>query len=268
MAGFALLAYEEALGVAAADTDLDRVPDAEFSSRNDHFIFSEQYMLLAAHYMAVSATRSRLNIPTLNGIGRHQLWPVERSATIADDPGWADYRESPILLPMNEELAVEGSNDLGAATENSTCFLWLSQPGWTRNLPRGIQRLTVRATGAVAGVAQAWSALGALTFAENLKGGWYSLLGAQLFDAGTLALRFVFDQPILAQGGRKMRPGVLCTEALGNKPLEANLGGFGVLGQFHTFSPPQIEIYANATAASTQEIRLDLAYHGDSRQSV
>lgn len=265
--GYHLLMYEEALGVAAADSDLDAVPDAEISNRNSHFILSEQFNLIAIYYMAASATRARLNVPTLNAIARHQIWPVDRSATVIADPSVPDLRDYPIALPLNEEIAVEGSNDLGAATENSTCFLFIAPPNWTRNLPRGLARVQVRATGAVAGVAQSWSLLGNLTFAENLRGGWYSIIGANCFDAGTLALRFVFPKPEIHQG-RKLRPGIICQETIGNKPWPLNRGGLGVLGSFHSFEPPQIEIYANATAASTQEIRLDLVYHGTERGSA
>ena len=261
---FHLLAYTGALGVNAADTALGGVADPVFSRRGtaNNFIFTGNYDILGAFYHAASATRARLNSPTLNAIGRMQLWPVERSATIPDDPGWMDWRSFPVAIPQNEEIGVEGSNDLGAATENSQCFLWVAPKSHSMNLPRGRQRLTVRATGAVAGVAQSWSSLGNLTFAENLRGGWYTLLGAQCFDAGTLALRFIFPAGQMA-GGTNLRPGILCQEAIGNKPLPANMGGFGPMGNFNSFEPPQIEIFANATAASVQEIRLDLAYHGE-----
>ena len=259
---FHLLAWEEALAAGAADSDLDAVPDPEFSRRNDHFITTEPFNMIAAMYMAASATRARFNIPTINAIGRHQFWPVNRSATVNSDPRVQDFRDYPMPLPMNEELAVEGSNNLACMTENSTLFAWIAPPTWNRNLPRGLQRLVVRATGAVAGVAQSWSALGNLTFAENLRGGWYSLVGAGCFDAGTLALRFVFPRPYIYQG-RKLRPGIVCDEAIGNIIWSPQFGGLGEFGRFHSFEPPQIEIYANASAASTQEIRLDLIYHGE-----
>lgn len=261
---FHLLAYNAALGVAAADTNLNGVADPEFTRRgtNNNFIFTEDYQLLAAFYHAASATRARFDIPTLNAIARPQLWPVERSATIPDDPGFLDLRNYPMKLPRNEEIAVQGSNDLGAATEQSQLFAWVAAPTWSMNLPRGQQRLIVRATGAVAGVAQAWSSLGALTFAENLRNGYYTIVGAQLFDAGTLAMRFIFARPPIING-RRMRPGVLSTEAIGNKPLEMQMGGLGIFGTFHSFEPPQIEIFANAAGASVQEVRLDLVYQGE-----
>lgn len=257
-----LLAFSESTAAAASDDQINAVADPEFTTRNNRFIFTEPYNMIGIFGNGASMTRARLNVPEINAIARHQIWPVERSATIPDEPGWQDYRDYPMQMPVNEEVSVESTNDLAMGTEIHNFFIWLAPPSWNRNLPRGIRRLTIRVTGAVAGVAQAWSALGNLTFAENLRGGWYSIIGAQCFDAGTLALRFVFAKPFIHMG-RKLRPGIICQEAIGNTPLREQFGGLGVFGHFHSFEPPQIEILANATAASTQEIRLDLVWHGE-----
>lgn len=261
---FHMLAYEELTAQGATNEDLDALVDPIFSTRNSHYIFSENYNLLAAFACGGDMTDVRFNIPSINTVGRHHVWPVERSTTIPDYPRIQDLRDFPLPLPVREELAIESSNNDGAATDQANVFLWIAPPGWNLNIPRGIQRITIAATGAVAGVAQAWSAAGAITFAENLRGGYYSIIGAQCFDAGTLALRFVFPRGNEVNG-RQLRPGILCTEAIGNSPLEENMGGFGVLGSFDTDEPPQIEIYANASAASAQVLRIDLVYHGNSK---
>lgn len=260
--GFHMLAYSASLGAGAANTDVAAVADDNFTRRNSHYIFSERYKILAAFVNGVNASAGRLNVPTINAFARHHLWPVEIVATVPDWPGISDYRDYPIEIPTREELAIEGSNtDAGAQQFNA--LLWMGDDKWNRNLPRGQQRLTIRATGAVAGIAASWSTVGAITFAENLRGGYYTLAGAQCFDAGTLAVRFVFARNDPA-GLKTMRPGILCTEAVGNSPLKENMGGFGALGAFDSDEPPQIQIFANATGASTQEMRLDLIYHGNS----
>lgn len=260
---FHLLAFSEAgIAAGAADADINAVVDDEITTRNNHFILTEQYNLLALTAIETSVTRSRLNVPTLNAIARHQIWPVFRSATVPDDHRWQDFRDMPMPLPTNEEIAVEQTNDLGAATEVANAFAIIAPPTWNRNLDRGLQRITVRATGALAGVAQSWSSNGALTFAENLRSGWYCVNGVQCFDAGTLAFRFNFARPYTYRG-RKLRPGNLAMEAIGNRPPLYSDGGFGVWGYFHSFEPPQFQILANATAASTQEFRLDLTYLGE-----
>lgn len=259
--GFQIVAYSASLAAGAANLDVAAVPDDIFSRRNSHYIFSERYRILAAFVNGVSVTDARLNVPTVNAFGRHHIWPLEQSATIPDWPGIADYRDDPLSIPLREELAVEGSNnDIGAQQFNA--LLWLGDDKWNRNLPKGQQRLVVRATGAVAGVAASWSGVGAIAFAENLRGGYYSLVGAQCFCAGVLAIRFQFPRNDPA-GAKALRPGILCTEAIANSPLRENKGGFGVLGTFDSDEPPQIQIFSNATGAKTQEIRLDLVYHGN-----
>lgn len=256
------LIYEEALAAGATAGDMDAVADDEFTRRNDHYIVTDPFNVLAMYYQAASAIRARLNVPEVNAIARHQIWPVFRSATVPDDPRIQDFRSNLFPLSQNEEIAVEGANDLAMGTENSTCVIWIAPPTWNRNLPRGSQRLVIRATGATAGVAQSWSTLGALTFAENLRGGWYAIVGCECFDAGSLAFRFVFSKPYM-YAGRKLRPGNLCMEALGNRPCLQINDTFGVWGYFHSFEPPQFQIYANATGASVQEFWIDVIYLGD-----
>src|SRR5262245_35173909 len=259
-----MLAYQGALGAGAADEALSRVVDGEFTSRGTtDFIFTEPYQMVLAYYQAVTATRARLNMPTINGIGRHQLWPVEVSATIPDRPGHQDFRDYPVPLAEHEQLIVEGSNG-AAGADQANCFLWVAPPSWSRNLPRGIRRLTVRATAAATGVANAWSGDAALTFADNIKGGWYSCVGMQIFDAGVLGARLNFRNGNVVNG-RKLLPGTLGTEATANTPAPIFMGGLGVWGRFHSFEPPTLQVLATGAGATTTEVRLDLVFHGESR---
>lgn len=259
---FHLLAYNVNAGANAADTDMTAAVDAEFSRRNSHYIFSEQYNLIGAYAAAPSLLRVRTNIPSINAIGRHQVYPINVDADVPADPDVQDLRDYPMPLPMNEEVALEVTNNLAMGNEQTYGFLWVAPPAWNKNLPRGLQQLNIRATGAVAAVAQSWSSAGALTFADNLRGGWYAIVGAQCFDALTLALRFIFPKAPMYQG-RKLRPGILCQQSFAEKPWRAQSLGYGEFGRFHSFEPPQIEIYASNTAASVQEIRLDIVYLGE-----
>lgn len=264
---FHLLAYNDSLtGVPAANEDVAAVADAEFSTRNSHYIFTEQYNLLAAYHGGATATEARFNAPSLNALARAQIWPPNVSATILADPNIFDLRDSPMPLPENEEIAIEASN-AAAGAEQTHVFLWIAPPGWNMNVPRGLQKMVIAATGAVAGTANVWGTLGNLTFSENLRGGWYTIWGMQCFDAGTLAARLILSKPFIHQG-RKFRPGIICQEARANKPWMAQMGGLGVFGKFHSFEPPQIEIMANATAASAQVIRLGVTWHGETEPSI
>lgn len=260
---FALLAYDSALGVNAADTQVNAVADPEFSVRNNNFMFSEDYNLIAAFYHAANATRARLDVPSINGVGRHQLWPVERSATIPDMPGFQDQRDYPMPLPTFEEVGLQGSNNLGAATEQSRGYLWLGTSDWSRSLPRGArQKVCLRATATIATVADAWSADTALTLADNIRGGVYIVIGAQVQAANSLAFRLNFRNGNLYRS-RKLRPGALCADAIGNTPRWEFDMGFGVWGSFQSMELPAIQVLATAAAGVAHEIRLHCLYMGE-----
>src|SRR6266480_2124537 len=95
-----VLPYNVAAGVNAANTDATGTADSEFSRRNNHFILSEPYNLLAAYSGAVSLTQVRLNVPKINAIGRHHLWPINNSASVPTPYNIDDYRDDPLMLPM------------------------------------------------------------------------------------------------------------------------------------------------------------------------
>jgi hypothetical protein len=269
VSAFHLMAYGVTAGVNDANVDMTAVPDVIFTARNNHFIFSEPYELIAAMHMGASALRVRSNWPSLNNYGRHQLWPVNRAAVPPSFPRIDDYRGRPLKLPTNEEVAFEESGNLGAATELETLSLWIAEPGRNYNLPQGTARLTVRATAAVARTAFTWSGGGVITLSDNLVGGWYALCGAYCFDVNCRMFRFIFPQYQSGQR-RNYRPGSYCTNAIGN--LETPTGtdffneSLGVWGVFNTFELPQLEVFGDVAGASTQELRLNLVYLGGGGQ--
>ena len=69
-----------------------------------------------------------------------------------------------------------------------------------------------------------------------------------------------------AYNGRKMRPGWLVQDVIGDLPenrMHIDPYYLGEWGRFHTFEPPQVEIYGIAASASVGfEFRLWLAYLG------
>lgn len=262
---FHMLAYEEDVG-ASTVTELDGVPDQIFQIRTSGFFFFEQWKLIANAFQATSAVRARLNMPMVNALNRHHIYPIIRGATIPADPRIQDLRDMPMDIPVNEEMLWEAFTDQAMGNEQSRVFNWVAGPNWTRQTPAYLQRLTVRATGAAAGTANAWGTDGAITLADqDLRSGVYSLIGAQCFDAGTVAFRFIFPSQPTVQG-KQLRPGGLGLEALANGPNPIFSGGLGEWGRFHNLELPRIQIFANATAASTQELRLDLLYLGNDKR--
>lgn len=255
------------------DASLSAVTDAEFSIRNNHFIFSEPYRLLGIHARGLTMTRARLNIPHVNAYGRHHIYPFHRSATIPAESQWADYRDQKIMLPINEELIVEITN---TGTDVNDVALWLGTPDWNANEAVGEQRLTLRFTCTITPVVSAWVQATAFAFDVAPRGGWYTIIGAQIQCVGGGYARFIFPRaPFYSVSGggmtgRRLRPGIICTEAAGNAPprwqmgaLEPSLGNFGV---FHTFEPPGVEFCGTTAGTVTAEGRMDVIYMGQNPQ--
>lgn len=259
---FHLLANGGDLGAAAANVTVPNLTDDVFIARNNGYIFTEQWASAGLFAQGATITRVRSNVPKLNAFNRHHIFPLNQSATIPSNPQMQDMRKEPLAYPMNEVFLWEGSNG-AAGAEQCRVLSWLVGPDWTTEFPEHLQRLTVRATGAAVGTANDWGLLSAITFADqDLRGGVYSIIGCQCFDAGSIAFRFRFPRQ-RDVNGRKLRPGGMCMEAVGNIPHPIMSGGLGEWGRFHTFEPPTIQILANAAGASAQELRLDLLYLGE-----
>lgn len=256
---FHVLAYGLATGGAVTLSDMTAATDQDFSQRNSHYILSEDYRLLAAFVTGATVTRVQSNIPHINYINPHVVYPINPSLTVAANPQPDDYREYPIVLPQNEELAFQVSD---SASEQANLFLWIGTPEWNRQIPRGIQRFTAIATASVVTTANAWSAPVTIAFTNTLRGGVYAIVGAECVAAATLVFRINFPRRKLYMG-RKTRPGSLATQTFGNAPQRFGRAWLGEWGRFNTFELPQIEAWANASATVTHTLYLDLVYLGD-----
>ncbi len=264
--GFALVAYNAAAAAAGAtNTDLSFVTDSEFSSRNSHLILTEPYQLLAVGATGVSLTRGRLQIPTFNAVGEFALFNVNRALQPPSNPQLDYYIPYPPMLPLNEEIQVQYSNNLGAATEQENAIVLLGTDDWNQNVPRGKLPICVRATFTVTPTINVWSASQALTLSQSLRGGVYSVVGATVQGTNAAAFRIIFPRYRLYHG-RKLRPGFFTQnalgDALGNQPPYGN-GFLGEWGRFHTFELPLIEVLGTTAGAITYQVFLWLIFLGE-----
>lgn len=274
-----LLAYHTQ-GGAAAQTNLDvpAVTDAVITQQQSHFVFTDDFRLGAAFAISATLTAARLNAPTMNAFGRHQIWPLESTgvqpAVIDDLPQIASYLNQPIQLPQNEQIAWEVTNTAVVA-EDFLVLLWIFTPDHQRSVPNGIQRLTVRAKPgasfaaptAIAATAYTWSGPSQISFEQNLRGGWYSVVNLFAEDPAALAIRLIFPRA-RQYDGRVLRPGVLTQQSFATRPSPTLRDGLGVMGKFHSFEPPQIEILTTTTANHTPDMRMDIVYHGEAEPTT
>lgn len=260
-----LSVYSASFG-SVTDSDTTAALDEIITRRNNHLIFTEAYDLLAAYGTGTTLTRARFGNASLNQVGNPHIWPLERSATITDNPALMDLRETPLALPQNEELTILSTTD-AVGPARAEIPIWLGAAGFSRNLPAYRDRLRTRATAVVAAGAEGgWSSLAELVFERDLINGVYSVIGATVVAANAVAFRLQFpdQKPV---NGRQHRPGSLVMNALGDEPCRLSFGAFGEWGRFHTFTPPNLQVFGDA-AGGTYEVRLDLLYLGPQESAL
>lgn len=267
--GWTALPYLLATGGAVTDTDMTAVADPEFTRRNNHYIFTEPYKLGAAVAMGATLTRMNLSAPTINAVGKATLYPIMlSSANILSPPRVCWWWPAGIQLPQNEEVQLLATD---GASENAMGFLFPFTPNHNRNIPPNQLTLTIRATAAITQVANGWSSPVVIAPEQSLRGGVYSVIGAECVAAASALFRLIFPRNRFYMG-RKLRPGWLAQQALGDLPetrFHIDPTFMGEWGRFHTFELPQVEVYgAAATASITAELRLWLAYLGTDEGSL
>lgn len=263
---FHMLAYAATSGAAAfVDQDMTAVTDSEITNRNGHYIFTEQYQLLAALVLGLTTTRCNVQFPMWNQVTKFNLHPPNQSATIPSPPVIADWRDYPPPLAVNEEIEVAISKS-SAVAETDNVFLMIAPPNWSRNIPAGrppvpvmMSRATLTTPALVAGQ---WSGMSNIVLEQNLRSGTYAVVGMMCQGTGLLAARLAFARAPIYQG-RKMKAGVIAQNAIGDQPYRGDYGGpmsFGEFGRFATFELPQIEFFSNTAGAVNVELRLNLVW--------
>src|SRR5439155_4634012 len=123
--------------------DLTANVDGEISQRNSHYLFSEQYNMLAATAVGNTITEANLLSPTLNAITKFNINPVN-VGTVNPSPIRVDYdTHDPIPLPMNEELQFT-VNASGTDTVGGIGIILIGTQGWQRGkIPTGISPLPI-----------------------------------------------------------------------------------------------------------------------------
>lgn len=259
---FHLLTYDVLTTSSDVNVDMTAISDPIFSQRNNHFIFSESYNIIGLAGFGASATDFRLNMPSVNAISRHHIFPVNPAITPSSYPRLQDFRANPIPIPQNEEMAWE-ETDTGA--EHASVHVWIAPDGqWNQNLPPGNstnRRLVLKFTATITRSAHLWSGPTAITFEQTPRGGWYCVNACNLTSSNGRVFRLFFPRA-LEFAGRILRPGNFCNNAVGNLIVPGWAHGLGEWGRFHTFEPPQIEEFADASGSDSVTGFMDVTYLG------
>lgn len=264
--GFALLDYNlSAAAAGASNSDMSAVNDPDFSQRNSHYIFTEPYALLAAALVGASVTRARFQVPTWNAIGEYNILNANRSLNPPSNCQVDLTMASPPPVPLNEEFQIQASNNLGMGTEQENALIWIATQDWTKNLPTGRLTILCRASFTLTPTINVWSGGQNITLSQSLRGGVYAVIGATLQGSNAAAFRIIFPRYRLYHG-RKLRPGFLCQNAIGDvisQQLDPWMLALGEWGRFHTFELPQVEVLGTTAGAITYQLFMWLVYLGE-----
>lgn len=245
---FGTFAYNAALGVNAASVDVPAIPDPQTTVQNGHFIFLQQQSLMAAYYLAASATKAQLVAPRFRAIFPPFIRPVERAALPPNRPLYQDLYTMFPRIPQGEEIQVLGSNNLGAATEQSYCLLWIGDGN--RSIPTG-PIYTANFTCNVTTVLNNYASAN-ITFSQPLPQGQYSIVGMSVVCATGIMARMILP-------GFANRPGVICEQNDGQYAGDIFRTGYmGEFGRFFNTAQPLVEILANAAGAQPVDGYLEL----------
>jgi hypothetical protein len=264
---FHLLAYTGNFVAPQTNADLTAVTDPEFSQRNGHFILTEKYKMLNTIALSTALSSASVICPSWNAIGRMNVNPFLAGAT------WPNIVATDLrlgfeaALPLNEEIQYQVSLT-GVAAQQAFGLIYVGTQQHSNKLPMPAPpgfNMIVKATISITTVANAWTGPVPLTFEQSLRGGVYSVVGADVEFPTTIAYRVVFPRNPL-YNGRRLRPGGITFPALGVYIPQYGIPQariWGEFGRFHTFEPPQIEILSTASAAIAPVVYLHLVYLGD-----
>lgn len=267
---FHLLSYAKTNPIGAVANDLIANVDAEFSQRNSHYLFSEQYQLLGISLFGNNTVEGNILCPTWNAVTKFNVNPLNASSIALSPPRMDFWTHYPPPFPMNEEIQLQAQTNAASDSFPLTAVLLIGPQGqWSPKLPTGMPPVPcfeMRASCTPTLNSNAYSTLVPLAFEQSLRGGSYAVVGMEMVGTGLLAGRLVFPQaPIINK--RRMRPGCIASNAFGDQTLAVGtIGPFwlGEYGRFSTAELPQFEALGLGTGTPTVSVLLRLVWLSES----
>lgn len=264
---FHLCDYNLTNGINDALADMLAVADPSLTRRGGaggtaHYIFPYQMQILAALHLNTSPTEVKLVQPQWAAFSNLDLLNLMTGPTVPSPVWLDDYRDMPLAIQLNEELAVQESNADGAGGHQANTLLWISPPNWNRNLPTG-PRVQLNFTATIAGLLGAWSVDTNITPPTVLQGGNYAVVGATIIGTNLIAARLNFQTAPTYQG-IKMLPGGIAAQSFTGIQLQKGAAWMGEWGRFNTYMLPQVSGLASAAGNIATTLRLDCVYLGTS----
>lgn len=243
---FHTLAFTASATAGGTDVDIPAVYDGYASLQNNHYLLPKDMQVMAAYAQGATITGAKISVPSLRYPALPEVVPVNQAASYGSLAPFCIEPPGMYNILKTDEVAFLTSNTAGAAERHIT-GLWVGDGNL--NIPRG-NIITVRFTASITTGNLIWGA-GAITLAQGLPVGRYSVVGLDIIGANLIFGRIVFPD-------RTNKPGIPCRQSLATNPWNYfRYGNFGEFGQFDTVSLPGIEVFGSA-APTTQTGFLDL----------
>lgn len=262
---FVLLAYTGNNTTPSNNFDLGAATDADFSQRNSHYIFSEDYGVKYAMAQSAHITDARMVTPTYNALNSDgmRITGFQKKAGVGGVPTLFD-KYAPLVLPVPQMEEFQFQASTGTAEQQWGAMI-LQTSNWSPNIPSGMPIVMEGTTASFTPSANVWSGPQAISLTANPRGGVYAIVRATCQQAAdSLLFRLIFPRSPYYHN-RKLRPGWVVQNSVADFDdviTQVNPYHLGVWGCFHTFELPQVEVFATTSAAMTPIVRLWCVYLG------
>lgn len=217
--------------------DLDVVPDGIVAAvGTTKFYIPAGMSIVMAYVLSGNPSRGRLIAPTFLKVGYPEVRPINGGAYSPSDPNVNVLVDRPLHFPDTDVLGMKVTDSTAASTTAYGLVLLESQ---REPVPPG-EAFWVRYTSTTAAVANQWKTL--TISMESLPEGVYIVCGMEHICTGCIAARLVFP-------GSPWRPGTIGMSAADDRTHDIFYrDDLGVWGRFPSFTPPTVEVLANATS--------------------
>jgi hypothetical protein len=260
-----LLAYNGNNAGPTSNFDLTALSDPDFSQRNGHYIFTEDYGIGYLFAQSLNMSDARLQAPTFSALNSDgfRITGFQKKAGLGGTPTLADrFVNYPVMMPKFEEIQAQASTTVA---QQQWLLMSLLTSNWSKQIPQGPMIVMEGTTTAFTPTVNTWSGGQNISLTSNPRGGVYAVVRATCqFAADILAFRLIFPRAPMYRG-RKLRPGWVAQNAVGDFDdaiTQYDPFHLGVWGYFHTFELPQLEVLASTSAALTPIVRLWCVYLG------
>lgn len=215
------------------------VSDPIYFSSSGRFLIQKPQNIYWALAIGTTIARARLQTPSYTPQGYPYIGPLQRPAIGTGLVNVANYLKGPLPIPPKQYLEAQ-AEQTSAGAEIEAVIVGIGDR-LDPAMPGMVTR--IRGTSTTAAVAGSWTQL-AMTWEYTLEGGYYQVVGGQIFSTTGIAFRVISQFQV-------ERPGAPMIRNLAQaNPQMFDAYGMGKWCDFESEAMPQIEVLCGAADAA------------------